>query len=322
MLRVLAALLALLVALPAAAQQRVTVSSQLPADKPQSLFWVRFAEIVAAERPDAYAFNIVTSGALGGEKEEAEGVRLGAIAGALSTAANLTTWVPGGTVLDLPFLFTGRDHIARALSGPLGDDLLARYRAAGFEAPAFVVFGARDLISDRPLETPADLAGLTIRSLQSDLHLAFWRFLGASPTALPITEAYTALANGVVDAMDFTKSGYEGLRIDEVAPVVTETEHMWAIGVVYFDPNFWAALPAADRALFARAARQSAAYFDALTREDNAAAMARTVARGATLVPADQERWSEATAPFVDAYVAGLADPDVARMVELVRAAR
>lgn len=321
MLRLALALL-LLVTVSAAAQQRVTVTSQLPPDKPQSLFWVRFGELVGAERPGAYAFNIVTSGALGGEKEEAEGVRLGAIAGALSTSANLTTWVPEGAVLDLPFMFDGPDHIARVLAGPVGSDLAARYRAAGFETPAFIVFGARDLIADRPLSDPSDLRGLTIRSLQSDLHLAFWRFLGANPAALPITEAYSALANGVVDAMDFTKSGYEGLKIDEVAKVVTETQHIWAIGVVYFDPEFWAALPEADRDLFARAAREAAAYFDGLTAADNDAAMARTVARGATLVPADAAAWRAATAPFVDEYVATLRDPAVAAMLAAIRTAR
>lgn len=308
-------------AFPAAAQVTLTVTSQLGPDKPQSQFWVRFAAVVEAARPGAYSFNIVTNGALGGEKEEAESVRLGAITGALSTAANLTTWVPEGAVLDVPFLFATKAHIGRVLSGEVGETLKAKYRAAGFETPSFIDFGPRHLIARRPLPRPGDLRGLTIRSLQSDLHVSFWRYLGANPTALPITEAYTALASGVVDAMDFTMSGYEGLKLYEVAPVLTETSHIEALGVVYFDPQFWAELPDADRALFQRAAEEAADHFDALVVTDNTAAMERALSRGAEAVAVDQEIWLTTLAPFAEEFVARLGG-DAPELLDAIRAAR
>ncbi|WP_420392816.1 TRAP transporter substrate-binding protein [Acuticoccus sp.] len=319
--RVLVVLALLLLAIPAAAQERLTVTSQYGPDKPQTQLWVRFAEIVEAERPGAYDLDIVPSGALGGEKEEAEAVRLGAITGALSTVANLTTWVPEGAVLDLPFAFSGREHIARVTGGEVGEALRRAYREEGFAAPAFIVFGARHLISDAPLTDPGDVSGLTMRVLQSDLHVALWRSLGAAPTALPITEAYTALSNGVVEAMDLTKSGYEALKLYEVAPVLTETAHIWAIGVVYFDAAFWDGLPEEDRALFARAAEEAARHFDRLAEAEQEAALARAVAKGARLAQVDPTPWQTAVAGFVDDYAATL--PAAARdALEAIRATR
>ncbi|MCF3935611.1 TRAP transporter substrate-binding protein [Acuticoccus sp. M5D2P5] len=306
----------------ASAQAPITLASQYGQDKPQTQLWVRFAEILEAERPDAYRVTITTNGALGGEKEEAEAIRLGAITGAESTIANLTTWVPEGAVLDLPFLFDGPEEIERVLAGPVGDRLKAAYRAEGFEVPAFIIFGSRHLLSDRPLADPQDVSGLTMRVLQSDLHVALWRFLGANPTALPITEAYTALSNGVVDAMDMTKSGYDALKLFEVAPVLTETAHIWAVGVVYFDVAFWDGLSEEDRALFDRAAKEAAAHFNELAAAEQDAAMEATLDQGAELIEVDQSVWRAAVAPFVDDYVAELGDPNALAVLEAIREAR
>ncbi|MBJ3774505.1 TRAP transporter substrate-binding protein [Acuticoccus mangrovi] len=307
---------------PTSAAERLTLTSQYGPGKPQTLLWERFAEILERERPGAYDINIVTNGALGGEKEEAEAIRLGAITGAESTIANLTTWVPLGAVLDLPFVFQDAAHIERVLEGPLGDELKAAYRAEGFETPAFIIFGARHLLGKTPLTEPGDVDGLTMRVLQSDLHVALWRSLGANPTALPITEAYTALSNGVVDAMDMTKSGFEALKLYEVAPVLTETAHIWAVGVVYFDANFWAGLDADERALFQKASEEAAAYFNEIAAEEQEAALQRAMALGASRAAVDQELWRAAVAPFVEDFVRNMEDPRAVDALEMIQEAR
>lgn len=300
----LAAAILALSAAEAFAATALTVTSQYGPDRPQSVFWRDFREAVNAALPDAYDITIVTGGALGGEKEEAESVRLGAITGALSTVANMTTWVPQGGVLDLPFVFDGPQHVERVLSGPLGERLVEAYRAEGFEVPAFITFGARHLLADRALPDPDDVASLTMRSLQSDLHLEFWRALGADPVPLPITEAYSALGTGVVDAMDLTKSGYDALKLYEVAPVLTETSHMVAVGVVYFDTAFWDSLAPDHRAIFRDAAVSAAQAFDRNAAAEQEAALERAIAAGARRAAADRDRWREATRAFVDEFVA------------------
>jgi tripartite ATP-independent transporter DctP family solute receptor len=323
MIRILlAAALLLIGTFHVAAQEQITVTSQYGPDKPQTLAWVRFGEILEEAQPGKYDINIVTSGALGGEKEEAEAIRLGAITGAQSTVANLTTWVPEGAVLDLPFVFEGREHIMRVLEGPLGARLREAYRAEGFEAPAFIVYGARHLLGEAPLTDPEDVAGLTMRVLQSDLHVALWRHLGANPTALPITEAYSALSSGVVEAMDMTKSGYEALKLYEVAPVLTETAHIWAVGVIYFDANFWQSLEEEERALFERAAKEAAAHFNALASAEQEAAMARAAELGGRLVEVDQGPWREVVAPFVERFVQEMDAAGASEALAEIRQAR
>ena len=43
---------------------------------------------------------------------------------------------------------------------------------------------------------PADAKNLVIRTMENDIHLEFYREIGANPVAMASTEAFTALAQG------------------------------------------------------------------------------------------------------------------------------
>jgi len=277
-----------------AAGRPVTVASLLGEDKPETKIWRRVAEILARTAPGRFDLRIVPNAALGGEKEVAEGLRLGSIQAALSTVSSLSGWVPEGQILDLPFLFRDRDHLGRVLAGPLGGELKARYEAQGFVVPGFINYGARHLLAKEPLTTPASVKGKRIRVIQSPLHTALWSGFGAYPTPIPIPETYNALKTGVVDCMDLTKSAYVGFRLHEVVPVLIETGHIWATGVVMFAAPFWKALTPADREALAAAVAEGTAYFDQLMLADEAASMAKAAAEGGRTVPAeDRAGWQD-----------------------------
>ncbi len=275
-----------------AAGRPVTVASLLGEDKPETKIWRRVNEILARTAPGRFDLRIVPNAALGGEKEVAEGLRLGSIHAALSTVSALSGWVPEGQILDLPFLFRDRDHLARVLSGPLGAELKARYEAQGFVVPGFINYGARHLLAKEPLTAPASVRGKRIRVIQSPLHTELWSGLGAYPTPIPIPETYNALKTGVVDCMDLTKSAYVGFRLHEVVPWLIETGHIWASGVVMFGAGFWKGLAHQDREALAAAVSEGAAYFDELMQADETASMAKAAAEGGKVAAAeDRPGW-------------------------------
>lgn len=273
--------------LASAAGRPVTVASLLGEDKPETKVWRRIADILNRTAPGRFDLRIVPNAALGGEKEVAEGLRVGSIQAALSTVSSLSAWVPAGQILDLPFLFRDRGHLARTLAGPLGDALKELYQAQGFVVPGFINYGARHLLAKEPLTTPGSVRGKRIRVIQSPLHTALWSSFGAHPTPIPIPETYNALKTGVVDCMDLTKSAYVGFRLHEVVPVVIETGHIWASGVVMFAAPFWRSLAPQDREALTAAVTEGIAYFDELMLADEEASMARARAEGGKVVSAD-----------------------------------
>ncbi len=298
----LAAALAMFACAAQADTRTLTVTSLYSADKPQTQVWFKFEELLQEKLPGQFAINIITDGALGGEKEEAEGILLGSISGSLSTIANLTTWVPEGALFDMPFMFRDQDHIDAVMNGPIGQGMKDLYRAQGFTVLDFITYGSRNVIAKDPIASPDDVKGKTMRVLPSELHVDLWASLGANPTAVPITEAYGALETGVVDYMDMTKSGFHALKLFEVAPNLTETNHIWALGVMYFSNSVYDSLTEVQKVAFQEAAAEASDYFDQLAAAEQDASMELTLANGAAIIPTDIAAWQVAMEPFWQSY--------------------
>jgi TRAP-type C4-dicarboxylate transport system substrate-binding protein len=270
----------------------VTVASLFGADKAETRVWFHVRDEVETMLPGRFDFRIVQNAALGGEKEVAEGSRLGSIQASLGTMSALSTWVREAQILDLPFLLRDREHVRRTLDGPLGSELRQAFLAQAFVVPAFINYGARHLLGKTAMTAPADVRGKRIRVIQSPLHVALWKAFGAHPTPIPITETYNALKTGVVDIMDLTWGAYAGFKLYEVVPWVTETGHIWACGALYWSASFWARLTPAERRVFTEASISGARQFDRLIVEDEARAREQAAAGGARVVaPVDRPAW-------------------------------
>ncbi|MBP1876685.1 TRAP-type C4-dicarboxylate transport system substrate-binding protein [Ensifer adhaerens] len=115
---------------------------------------------------------------------------------------------------------------------------------------------------------------------------------GAVPVGLPITETYNALATGVVDGMDLTKSAYAGFNLYEVVPDLIETGHIWASGAIVFAKPFWNGLAAEEQDVLRDAAIEGARYFNALIVVDELASVETAKAGGARIHAAeDRDQW-------------------------------
>ena len=108
------------------AAQTLTIASLFGPDKPETKIWHKIRDLIDAELPGEFNFNIVQNAALGGEKEVAEGVRLGSVQGGLSTISALSGWVPETQILDMPFLFRDAAHLKAVTDGDLGSELKAK----------------------------------------------------------------------------------------------------------------------------------------------------------------------------------------------------
>ena len=79
--------------------------------------------------------------------------------------------------------------------------------------------------ANKPLETPADAAGLKFRLQPSDVLVAQMEALNASPQPMAFSEVYGALQTGVVDGQENTWSNIYGQKFFEVQDGTTETNH-------------------------------------------------------------------------------------------------
>lgn len=280
----------------AAPRRSVTVATLVGPGKPETRMWYFIRDRIEAKLPGRFQFRIVPNAVLAaGEKEIAEGVRLGSIQAGVNTTAAFGGWSPRTQILDLPFLFRDREHLQSALSGELGESLKVALGDEGFVTLAYVNFGVRYLMAKERIITPAGLAGKRVRSIPNPVHTEMWKAFQAQPVTLPIAETYNALKTGVADAMDLNKSAYAALKLYEVAPCLMETAHIWASGVVYVAAGFWRKLDDEEKAVFSEAAVEGAKHFDELIVEDEAVAVEEARKAGGEIVPVEDRRpWEDA----------------------------
>jgi len=182
--------------------------------------------------------------------------------------APLNAVVPETIATGLPFVFRSVEHMRKVLDGPVGEEILKSMESQGLVGLAFYDSGARSFYTvKKPIRTLADMKGLKIRVIQSDLFVAMVEALGANPTPMPYGEVYTALKTGIVDAAENNWPSYESSRHFEAAKYYNLSEHSLAPEVLVFSKKVWDTLPPADQAMLRQAAKESVPYMRKLWDE-------------------------------------------------------
>ena len=245
---------------------------------------------------------IYPSGQLGNERETVELLQLGALDMAKTASSVIENFVPAMGVYSLPYLFQDQDHLWRTLEGEIGRDILLRgtpYRIRGL---CYYDAGFRSFyIHDRKVETPADLEGLKIRVMRSNLSIQTINMLGANATPMAYGELYTALQQGVVDGAENNPPNFFGSKHFEQARYYTLDEHAAPPDVLLIGSHTWNKMSGEQQAWVEQAVAESVIYqrqlWEAATRE----ALNAVEAAGVTVVRPDKGPFQAAVTPLYDA---------------------
>lgn len=116
--------------------------------------------------------------------------------------ATMSTGIPELEVAALPFLFSDTAAARAAMDGPLGEAASARIEAeTNYRILGFFENGFRHVSNDiRPVHTPADLVGLSIRLL--GIQSRTFELLGAEPVTMNLATAIPLLEDGTIDGQE------------------------------------------------------------------------------------------------------------------------
>jgi len=258
-----------------------------------------FKKQVEAKTSGAINVQVFPSSQLGGEKEMAEGMRLGSLEGANITLAAVTTWVPQGGIFDLPFVFKNDDHALRIYNGAVGKRVADLYPAQGFRVLGFTLSGVRNLFSTFPVEKPDDVKGRKMRTLQSPLHIQIWSLMGANPTPIAHPEVYNALQTKVVDIADNTATNYLNEKWYEPAPNYSTTGHIYAIGAFYLSERWFQRQKPEHREVMMEVMASLVPVQHKAILDGDAESLKKSQAAGAKIINiANKEAWSAPMRPI------------------------
>ncbi len=120
------------------------------------------------------------------------------------SSSYLTDRVPELGFVDLPFLFASNAQARAAMDGELGALLAAKTEArANFRILGWFENGFRHISNRlRPVHRPADMKGMRIRVLPSEVQKRTFELLGAVALRLDLTEAIAMIKAGSLDAQE------------------------------------------------------------------------------------------------------------------------
>ena len=251
-----------------------------------------------------FKINIKPAGALGGERDVLEGLQIGSVEITITSTGPIGNFVPEIYALDFPFLFKSYDHAHRVLDGPIGQDLLIKFEDKDLIGLAWAENGFRHVTNSKhPVNSPKDLQGLKLRTMENKVHIAAFEAMGASPTPMSWTEVITSLQQGTVDGQENPIPVLTSNKLWEVQAYVTLTGHVYSPAVVVMSKYSWDGLNKEQKGWFKQAALAAGAATRATVAENEKNGVALLRKNGMKVVTdIDKTPFQKAVQPAYDEY--------------------
>lgn len=198
-----------------------------------------------------------------------------------------------------PYVIQDYAHFGRVWRSHLGDEARALIEERGNLVSMGTVYrGFRQFTSNRPINGPADLAGIKLRLPPVPDWVAVWSALGAVPVQVPLTGIYEALRTGVAEASEGDLTQISSLRLFEVQSHLTLTNHLVGFGLVAANACFIRDVPWPHKVW--RAMRAATEWGSRFMADREATLLTELAQAGMTVVTPDAAAIEAAARPAID----------------------
>jgi TRAP-type C4-dicarboxylate transport system substrate-binding protein len=235
----------------------------------------------------------------------------GRLDGCYVASSYLAARVPSLSVFDLPFVATDRARDYAKLDGAFGIRLAADIAArTPFRALGYWDNGFRH-VSNRlkPIRTPDDCRGMTIRTLDNTLHQNVFAALGFTPMFVDVRDLAEAVAAHRVDAQENPLTNFVNFALFSTHRHVSLTAHFFGIALFLVNERWFSALPDELRIGLHGAIVEATARQRQMAAGEDARCLDILERDGVAVVGTDEIDWAA-----FRAAVAGVVDHEVARL--------
>lgn len=270
---------------------------------PYHLGAAKFAELVDTYTNGTVKVEIFPNGTLGAERDMVEGVSMGTVNACITTNAPLTNFKSNFNVYEFPYLFASREEAHKVLDSEIGQSLMDELESINIVGLAYFENGFRNITNNkREIASVQDLNGLKIRTMESEIHLAAFRAMGANPTPMNWGEVYTALAQGTIDGQENPAMAILDGKIYEVNRYLSLTEHFYSPAELLISADLFNSLTAEQQEGVKKAAAEACTYQREQAGEFNQNKLDTLKENGMTIAEVDKSSFQEATQSVYDDY--------------------
>jgi tripartite ATP-independent transporter DctP family solute receptor len=187
------------------------------------------------------------------------------------SSSYLTDRVPELGFVDLPFLFANNAQARGAMDGELGAFLAKKteerinYRILGWFENGFRHISNRL----RPIHVPADMKGMTIRVLPSEIQKRTFELLGAIAMRMDLTEAIAMIKAGTLDAQENPLANTVTYGVHKFHKFHTLTSHFYISRPIFLHRTSFDAWPDDLRRATQKAVTEAVAFQRMLAVEEH-----------------------------------------------------
>ncbi len=267
---------------------------------PEGTFWMKQMRVGAKEIKDRtqgrVKFKFYPGGVMGNDDNVLRKIRIGQLHGGAVTLSTLYQSTPDVTQYGLPYLFSSLDDAAeiRKTTDPL---LRKEIEENGFVNFGFAQGGFTYLMSKKPIRSLDDLRERkSWIPEKSEIGLSVYRYIGATPISLPLSDVLTGLQTGLIDTIVTSPIGALALQWHTHIAYVTDQPINYLVAMMIIDRKVFEKLSETDQLIVREVMEEVYKKIDEQNRVDNIAARQALINQGVEFIKLsekEKEEWEK-----------------------------
>lgn len=202
----------------------------------------RWADLLEEKSDGSMQIELFANSALGSKSELIDQMVLGENMITLADGAFYADYgVPDMGILFGPFLFETWDDAWALVKSDWYAEQSELLADKGLTLLASNwAYGDRNLMTQEPVSSPADLKGMKIRVPNNKIQMEGFSAMGATPVGMDLADVYSALQSGTINGVENPLSTLYGRSFQEVVQNITLTAHVrnfttWVTGSAFYE---------------------------------------------------------------------------------------
>ena len=272
---------------------------------PRTIAAQGFKEEVESKTNGSVTVEIYTSGQLGGDAQLIEALALdsGTVDVIITDASNFATYEPTMGVSALPFQFKDFEMAWAFMDSEIEAAAEEKLIAQNMRVLAHYDNGFRCVTTgSKEINSPADMAGLLIRTPENPVIMASMQAMGANPQPLAFSELYQALNQGTYDAQENPVPVIWNNNLYEVQGYLSITNHIYSGMCFTVAESTWQKMSDSQREIIDAAAKASAEVNREMNKQQTEELLTNLKDAGMVVTEPDLAPFQEATAAVAESY--------------------
>lgn len=286
------------------------MATKQPPDSNEGKAFQRFADKVAEYSDGRMEVKVFPNEQLGKTEAVLEQIQAGTVHLYPEGSAYLAKWVDDIKYSSAPFMFESREHWANFMKSDLFqgwlDEIEAESGVTLLGDPAAYMRGPyRVMVTKKPWSSLDEMQQVKLRMHPNQLAADVWTHLGAEVRTLGWTEVYSAIKQGIVEAVNSPVGLVEDMKFYEVAPhIIRHNEYPQGIAFI-MNAEAYSELPDDLKEVVDRAYADGGKYSVELSDATLSDQLARMQEKGVTYSEPDLSAFHESMAEFYREREAG-----------------